>query len=329
MADGVCVMKRYARQIILPEIGTEGQSKLRRARVLVVGAGGLGCPVLQYLVGAGVGQITVLDPDIVEESNLHRQPLYTMSDLGRPKVLAARDHLLDANPASSLQAHMTSLHPGNAAELVNDAEVVVDAADSFAVTYTLSDACKIAGVPLISASVLGQSGYAGGFCGPAPSVHAIFPDLPARAGTCASAGVMGPVVGMTGTVQAQMVLQIILGHAPSPLGRIVTFDASTWHVGGFCFTGTPEPEHSFSFVGRADICGDDHVIELRTEEEARDTVTSQAERWSVETMPDFVPRAGRRVVLCCATGMRAWHAASILNENGITNTALLAIRCCE
>lgn len=324
MGQGLCDMNRYARQMILPEVGTDGQVKLGHAHVLVVGAGGLGCPVLQYLVGAGVGRITLLDPDHVEESNLHRQPLYTMSDLGRPKVLAARDHLKDANPSVVVEAHVLPLDPDNASALVSKVDVVVDAADSFAVTYTLSDACKLAGVALISASALEQSGYAGGFCGTSPSVRAVFPDLPSRGPTCATAGVLGPVVGMIGTLQAQMVLQVLLGHTPSPLGRIVTLDLQSLNFGGFDFGTAPEPDRCTPFVSLANLSVDDHVIELRGVAEAPSLVAPQAERWSVETIHRFTPEPDRRVVLCCATGLRAWRAASVLESQGVNNLALLA-----
>lgn len=317
-------MNRYARQIILPEVGTDGQAKLGHAHVLVVGAGGLGCPVLQYLAGAGVGRITLVDPDRVEESNLHRQPLYTMSDLGRPKVLAARNHLLDANPSIVVEAHVRALDPDNAPALVAQVDVVVDAADSFAVTYTLSDTCKSAGVALISASALGQSGYAGGFCGTGPSIRAVFPDLPSRGATCATAGVMGPVVGMIGTLQAQMVLQVLLGQTPSPLGRIVTLDLQSLHFGGFEFGTAPEPDRCTSFVSLANLSADDQVIELRDVTETVSLVAPQAERWSIETIHRFTPEPDRRVVLCCATGLRAWRAASVLEAQGVKNLALLA-----
>ncbi len=234
-------VNRYARQQILPEVGPDGQARLARSRALVVGAGGLGCPVLQYLVGAGgVGHVTIIDPDQVEETNLHRQPLYRMSDIGAPKVQAARAHLLAANPDVQIDAqHARLTPPANAPALVAAADVVVDAADSYAVSYTLSDACLAARKPLISASVLGQSGYAGGFCGAAPpSLRAVFPAPPDSAASCATAGgVFGPVVGTLGTFQAQMGLQILLGNDAPPLGRMVSVDFARHGFGGFDFHG--------------------------------------------------------------------------------------------
>jgi molybdopterin/thiamine biosynthesis adenylyltransferase len=193
---------RYARQSILPEVGAEGQARLGAAVVVVVGAGGLGCAVLQYLAAAGVGRLMIVDHDRVEESNLHRQPLYRMTDLGRPKVHAARAALLQANPEVSIDTLAERLTAANAARLVGMADAVIDAADSFAVTYVLSDACQRANTPLVSASVLGLSGYVGAFCGGAPSYRAVFPEMPRAAGSCAEAGVLGTAVGVMGTLQA-------------------------------------------------------------------------------------------------------------------------------
>src|SRR6516165_5708739 len=164
---------RYARQEILPEVGADGQARLAAASVLVVGAGGLGCAVLQYLTAAGVGRLIIVDHDRVEESNLHRQPLYRMSDVGQPKVQAARGALAALNPATGIEALCERLSSLNAAPLVERASVVIDAADSFAVTYLLSDTCQRTGKPLVSASVLGLSGYVGVFCGGAPSYRAV------------------------------------------------------------------------------------------------------------------------------------------------------------
>jgi len=187
---------RYLRQTILPEVGPEGQARLGAATVLVVGAGGLGCAVLQYLTAAGVGRLIILDHDRVEESNLHRQPLYRMSDLGQPKVHAARAALEALNPGTRIEAVFERLSSVNAMSLVSAAEVVIDAADSFAVTYLLSDTCQRLRKPLVSASVLGLTGYVGAFCGGAPSYRAVFPELPRSAGSCAESGVLGTAVGV-------------------------------------------------------------------------------------------------------------------------------------
>src|SRR5581483_6688736 len=156
---GGAMTDRYSRQSILPEIGPAGQARLRAAQLLVIGAGGLGSAVLQYLCAAGVGRLVIVDHDRVEVSNLHRQPIYRMSDVGHLKAEAAREALAGANPEVRIEAVCERLTPINARPLVEDVDLVVDAADSFAVTYVMSDECQRVNKPLISASVLGLSGY--------------------------------------------------------------------------------------------------------------------------------------------------------------------------
>ena len=235
---------RYARQTVLPEIGAAGQAKLAAASVLVVGAGGLGCPVLQYLAGAGVGRLTIVDHDTIEETNLHRQVLYRMADIGRSKAEVAAEVLRGFNPEIAVTVVVERLTPQNAPALVAAADLVVDAADSFAVSYILSDICFAAAKPLISASVIGTTGYAGAFCGGGPSYRAVFPDVSVDGGTCASVGVLGTAVAVLGSLQAHLALHLLLGLEPGALGRVVTFDARRLAFGGFGFAGTPSRRRS-------------------------------------------------------------------------------------
>jgi molybdopterin/thiamine biosynthesis adenylyltransferase/rhodanese-related sulfurtransferase len=320
--------ERYQRQEVLAEVGAEGQARLAAARVVVVGAGGLGCAVLSYLAAAGVGRLMIVDHDRVEESNLHRQPLYRMSDLGQSKAQAARAALLAMNPAVHIEALSERLTALNAVQLVQAAEVVVDAADSFAVTYILSDACRGAPVPLVSASVLGLQGYVGAFCGGAPSYRAVFPEMPRAAGSCASAGVLGTAVGVMGTLQAHLVLALLLKWEPSPLGRLLSLDFRTLHVGGFSFVaaseGTDEP---LTFIASPQVGPGDVVIDLRSLAEAPRSPFPEALRLDVETLERCgveLPDASR-IVVCCRTGVRAWRAARALRRRGYANVALLAL----
>ena len=319
-------MNRYARQMILPEVGDAGQARLGAAHVAVVGAGGLGCPVLQYLAGAGVGQITVIDPDHVEEHNLHRQPLYRMSDIGRPKAMAARDALLATNPSIRIEAQVAPLTPITAPDLAETADLVIDAADSYAVSYILSDACLAAHTPLVSASALRQSGYVGTFCGGAPSLRAVFPDLPSSGATCVTAGVLGPVVGVIGALQAQITLQILLDTTPSPLGKLVSLDLATLRVSDFSFLGSPEPDTHLPFLSRMQMTEQDIVVDLRSETEAPNLPTPNALRLAPDVAADHLNPTDRRIVLCCATGLRAWRTALDLQARGHRNLALLAAK---
>ena len=320
--------ERYARQTVLPQVGAAGQERLGRGRVLVVGAGGLGCAALPYLAAAGVGQLVLMDPDRVEESNLHRQPLYRMSDLGKPKVDAARAALLALNPGVGVTAHRERLDAGNAAQRVAAADVVLDATDSLAATYILSDACRAANRPLVSASVLGLSGYVGVFCGGAPSYRAVFPDMPLQAGSCAANGVLGSAVGVIGTLQAHLALALLLDLQPSPRGRLISFDFQSLHVGGFAFGGAAEPrESALTFITSAQVAAADVVIDLRSCSEAPHSPFPQALRIDVESLEQGAAPAptGARVVLCCRSGIRAWRAARALERAGHANLVLLAL----
>lgn len=319
---------RYARQEILPEVGAEGQARLAAAMVLVVGAGGLGCAVLQYLTAAGVGRLIVVDPDRVEESNLHRQPLYRMSDIGQPKVEAARAALADLNPATRIESVRERLSSVNAARHIEAAQVVIDAADSFAVTYLLSDTCQRAGKPLVSASVLGLAGYVGAFCGGAPSYRAVFPELPRSAGSCAESGVLGTAVGVMGTLEAHLALALLLNWQPTVLGRMLSLDLRTLHVGGFSFAAATEPEEpAIPFIAPAEVQRTDIVIDLRSLDETPVSPFRAALRIEVDALEHAqlqVP-AGSRVVLCCRSGLRAWRAARALRSQGHDKLALIAM----
>ena len=306
---------RYARQIVLPEVGAAGQARLAAAHALVVGAGGLGVPVLQYLAGAGVGRITLVDPDRVERGNLHRQTIFGERHLGRPKVEAAAAVLADLNPEVAVTPIAAMLDPANVAGLVAAADVVLDCADSFAASYVLSDACLARDKPFVTASALGLGGYAGGFCGGAPSLRAVFPDLPERAASCATAGVLGPVVGLLGMLEAQIALAHLLGIGPSPLGQVVSFEAPGLRFSGFRFDGAPEPERPLRFLAPAEIGAGDFVLDLRGPEEAPVPAAPHARRSAVEAAADGpLPAPGQRAVLACRSGLRAWAAARRLER---------------
>lgn len=303
-------MTRYDRQT--PVIGRAGQARLAAAHLLVVGAGGLAAPVLQYLAGAGVGAIRLVDPDRVELSNLHRQTLFRMADLGQPKAQAAATHLAGLNPDCRVEPVVQALDPANAADLCHGITLVLDCADSFAVSYTLSDQCMALGLPLVSASVTGVAGYAGGFCGGAPSLRAVFPDLPARAGSCAETGVLGPMVGLLGSVQAQMALAVLAGLGPTPLGQLVIADSL--RLGGFRFDAATEPAWQPRFIAPSAITPQDFAVDLRGADEAA-LIRPHAIRLTAAAFGPGgpTPAPGQRAVLCCRSGLRAFAAAERLH----------------
>ena len=318
-------MDRYQRQTMLPEIGPQGQQKLAQARVLVVGAGGLGATLLPQLAGAGVGFLRVCDDDRVEVHNLHRQTLFTMQDVGQPKAVAARRALNALNPECEVEAVDIRLSGSSLDHALRDIDAVVDAADNFAITWLLSDACFSRGLPLISASVLGRQGYVGGFCAGAPSYRALFPQLPSSAANCSTAGVMGPAVATLGALQAQMTLSVLLGLEPSPLGCMVNCDFVNWRFGQFRFDGAPEPtEAIIPFLDAQMLTAEDCIGELRSVEEAPVSVAAQAQRILPAELAAWQPPASGRIVLVCASGIRAGRAAQQLKERGYRDLALVA-----
>ena len=317
---------RYARQSVLAQVGAAGQARLAAARVLVVGAGGLGCALLPYLCAAGVGHLTVLDPDRIEESNLHRQPLYRMADLGEPKAPVAAASLAALNPLVRLEAAVERVTPASAPRWCAAVDVVIDAADSLALTYILSDECQGLGKPLVSASVIGLAGYAGVFCGGAPSYRAVFPEMPRSAGSCAETGVLGSAVGVLGTLQAHLTLAQLLGLSPPVLGRLVSVDLATLRFGGFSFAEADEPSGpQLRFIAAAEVRPDDVVIDLRSRDEAPVSPFAQALRCSVEELAGQALPPGARVVLCCRSGIRAWRAGRSLLARRAGDVALLAL----
>ncbi len=228
-------VERYARHLVLREIGGPGQQKLKAARVLVVGAGGLGAPLLQYLAAGGVGALGVVDDDAVALSNLQRQVLHGTPDVGRPKVESAADAIRRLNPHVSVETHAFRLEPQNARALVSRYDVVADGSDNFATRYLVSDACFFEKRPLVSAAVGGFDAqmttlrpYEKGADGRQnPSYRCLFPDPPAL-GTvpaCEEAGVLGALTGVVGALMALEVIREIVGFGEGLVGRLLLFDA--------------------------------------------------------------------------------------------------------
>lgn len=322
-------MSRYDRQMILPEVGPHGQARLAAAHVLVVGAGGLAAPVLPLLAGAGVGRITLVDDDTVALSNLHRQSLFTESSCGQPKAQVAAQRCRVLNADCEVTPLVQRLTPANAPGLVAGADLVLDCADSYAVSYMLSDLCLGLGVPLISGSALGMSGYAGGFCGGAPSLRAVFPQAPDSGASCETAGVLGPVVAMIGTVQAQMALSVILGVSPSPLGQLVRMEAGGLRPSAFRFDGAPEPVCGFGFVAADQLCPADMIFDLRpTAPLLHPMARRVAQPELARDLHRNPPPLNTRLALCCVTGLRAWRAAETIHEIWPGEIVLVAACAC-
>jgi molybdopterin/thiamine biosynthesis adenylyltransferase/rhodanese-related sulfurtransferase len=218
---------RYSRHLLLPEIGVAGQQKMKAARVLVVGCGGLGCPVLQYLAAAGVGTLGLLDFDTVDDSNLQRQVLYATADVGRPKAVVATEKLAAQNPFITLQTHQMLLAKDNVLPLFASYDVVVDCSDNFATRYLVNDACVLLGKPLVFGAIFKFEGQVSVFnYQNGPTYRCLYPEPPAPgdAPSCAEIGVLGVLPGLVGTMQVAETLKIILELGDVLSGRLLLVD---------------------------------------------------------------------------------------------------------
>ncbi len=220
-------ISRYSRNILLSEVGGTGQAKLRAARVLVVGAGGLGCPLVLYLAASGVGTIGVVDDDAVDLSNLQRQIGHTTSRIGDSKVASLGESVTALNPETQLELHPLRLDASNVAGLVAAYDLVCDGSDNFPTRYLLNDACVAAGKTLISAAVLRFDGQLATFKPGGPCYRCLYPAAPppGTVPSCSEAGVLGAVTGVMGTLQAAEVLKEILGVGEGLSGRLLIWDA--------------------------------------------------------------------------------------------------------
>lgn len=223
-------LSRYGRQIILPKFGKEGQQRLKDAKVLIVGAGGLGMPLLQYLAAAGIGRIGVVEHDDVHESNLHRQILYTNGDIGRKKGKIVKERLQKLNPHTHCELHLEKLTEANAEKLIADYDLVADGSDNFATKYLVNDTCVKLGKPLVYGAVLAYQGQLSVFNLPdkrgkfGPNYRDLFPEAPDNTPDCAEAGVLGVLPGIIGSLMALEVLKVVAQLGEPLSGRVLNFD---------------------------------------------------------------------------------------------------------
>ena len=228
-------IERYKRHLVLRDVGAPGQQKLKAARVLVIGAGGLGSPVVTYLAAAGVGTIGIIDDDHVSIDNLQRQIAHRTEDAGRLKVESARDSILGINPLVTVEIYPHRIDATNAIDIISRYDIVADGSDNFATRYLVSDACYFAKRPLAYAALGSFDGYISLFKphetdaqgNPYPSLRCIFPEAPPAGlvANCEEVGVLGPVAGVVGTLQATEVVKEILGLGESLAGRLLIYDA--------------------------------------------------------------------------------------------------------
>lgn len=250
-------LRRYARHLTLPGFGAEGQRTLRASRVLVIGAGGLGSPALLYLAGAGVGHITIIDDDVVDESNLQRQVIHRESDIGRPKAESAADAVRRLDSEASVTAIVGRLSVDNAEELFATHDVVLDGADNFATRYLSSDAAELTGTPLVWATILQFAGQLSVFWpSHGPMLRDLYPDIPdpGSVPSCAAGGVLGAMVGQIGSMMVVEAIKVLTGVGKVAVGKLVLIDALEATTRTLSFAADPEREPVSDLTEIAQVC---------------------------------------------------------------------------
>ena len=220
-------LDRYSRHIIMDEIGPDGQSTLLDSRVLVVGAGGLGAPVLQYLAAAGVGTLGIVDDDVVERSNLQRQVIHADSDVGTPKVDSAESFITGLNPDTTVETYETRLSKSNAEDIIAGYDLVVDASDNFPTRFLVNDVCRLAGIPVSHGAIYKFEGQVTSLVPEGPCYRCLFPEAP-EPGTvpdCATTGVLGVLPGTVGCLQATEAVKLLLEMGEPLVGEMLCYDA--------------------------------------------------------------------------------------------------------
>lgn len=341
---------RYNRHLILKEFGTEGQLKLKEAHVLVVGAGGLGCPALLYLAAAGIGEIGIVDFDTVQESNLQRQVLFTTKDIGKNKAMAASERLLELNPLISIKAHTTKITSQNALDLMRNYDLTIDGSDNFPTRYLLNDASILLGKPLVYGSVLEYEGQLAVFnlnTGKnfTSNYRDLFPVPPAPEAVpdCSQAGVLGVLPGMIGTMQANEAIKILIGKGEPLTDKLLIIDSMSLDVTRVKIHNTNARASITKLIDYEDFCGinekkskslgmkevtvqelqalkqsgaDFQLIDVREPHEY-DICNLEGELIPLAEVPHNVDKISKakKVVIHCRSGARSGQAVQWLEKN--------------
>ncbi len=332
----------YSRQVALPEVGARGQARLRSSSVLVIGAGGLGVPVLQYLAAAGVGRITIVDGDVVESSNLHRQPLYEAGDIGRAKAVVAAERLSRMNHDLHCTAIAELANAGNVGALVAGHDLVVECTDNLRAKFLVNDAVVRAGKPAVFASIYQYEGQLQAWLPEPdwPCLRCLWPEAPrdGLVGNCAEAGVLGPVPGTLGAMQAMLAMRILLGIEPAPVRGLVVVDLLTFATRSItaardpaCDHGAPGPQAAARDAQAAPL-----EVEFASLDDARAAgfeLVDVREAWELARDPPGLdtgmhlplsellggrlsfPADGRRLIVC-AHGVRSLSLTEHLRQHG-------------
>ena len=347
---------RYSRHLILPEIGVLGQRKLKNARVLLVGTGGLGAPLGMYLAAAGVGTLGIVDFDSVDASNLQRQIIHGTRDVGRPKIASAKDRLRDINPHVNVVAYETRLTSANALDIIRDYDVVADGTDNYPTRYLVNDACVLLGKPNVYGSIFrfeGQASVFGAHDGPCYRCLYPEPPPPGLVPSCAEGGVLGVLPGIVGTIQANETIKLILGDGQPLVNRLLLFDAWTMRFRevklrkdpncpmcgkhptikalidyeAFCGIGPPAPQPGSSELEeitavelkrRIDLGADLQLIDVR---EPHEYAIARLPNTTLIPLGQIANRASeidpsRETIVFCKVGLRSAAAVRRLKQAG-------------
>lgn len=355
---------RYSRHLILPEVGMEGQQKLKAAKVLCVGTGGLGAPLTYYLAAAGVGTIGIVDFDVVDESNLHRQIIHTTKDVGRLKNDSAADKLEALNPFVKIVKHNTMLTSANALEIIKDYDIVADGTDNFPTRYLVNDACVLTGKPNSYASIFRFEGQASVFATKeGPCYRCLYPEPPppGLVPSCAEGGVLGILPGLLGIIQATEVIKLILGQGEPLIGRLLLADALNMKFRELKLRKNPDCPACGThptvtkLIDYEQFCGivpeekpalmqngipQITPIELKRRQDAGENVfvldVREPHEYQIVNigaplipLGDLPNRLGeldpnREIVVHCKTGGRSQRAAELLQKSGFKNVVNLA-----
>jgi sulfur-carrier protein adenylyltransferase/sulfurtransferase len=352
---------RYSRHLIIPDLGVDGQKRLKNARVLVIGAGGLGAPALLYLAAAGVGTIGIVDFDVVDESNLQRQIIHGVADVGRSKAASARDSIAAINPLVEVRLHELRLEPGNAVELFEQYDLIVDGTDNFATRYLVNDAAVLAGKPYVWGSIYRFEGQVSVFWEGAPDGRGLnYRDLypePPPAGmvpSCAEGGVLGIVCASIASVMGTEAIKLITGIGEPLLGRLMIYDALEMSYRTIRIRKDPSTPKITELIDYEDFCG---VVSLEGVAAADSTITPRELRelldsgkklalidvrerveWDInhidgaQLIPKSLISSGeglsqlphdRKAVLYCKTGVRSAEALAAVKKAGFADAVHL------
>jgi len=353
---------RYSRHLIIPDVGVQGQKRLKNARVLVIGAGGLGAPTLLYLAAAGVGTIGIIDFDVVEESNLHRQVIHGVSDIGRSKAESARDSINEVNPLVNVQLHQVRLQPDNAVELFEQYDLILDGTDNFATRYLVNDAAVLAHKPYVWGSIFRFAGQISVFWEDAPDGRGLnYRDLypepppPGMVPSCAEGGVLGILCASVGSVMGTEAIKLITGIGDPLLGRLMIYDALEMSYRTIAIRKDPSTPKITELIDYEAFCG--AVSDEAADAAAGSTITPAELRalldsgrklalidvrepaeWEINRIEGarLVPQStintgeglaalpqDRMSVLYCKTGVRSAEALATLKKAGFANAVHL------